>query len=760
MRKKTLFNQYLFSFLLVIFLVIALISAIMFSLFSHIQITGARSRSISQLEQVCQMTELLHEEMISIGNQILQSSATNTCLSSGSFDRLKEAAAAIKLREIQTSYPYVRYVSFYNCASNRFISNSTAGFLTEEDIAYYYRAPVENCLSTCTLRLIGANYATQPTKTKYVYSFILPFRLRNTEKPDLVIIDVDSDFFSQAINSLRSDAGFQQILILNQDGEIFSVNTASDRDETFSLTDSPAVLKEALPEMNDASGTFSCRLSDETRVLVTYARTSDSYFTVINIVPYSDILGSLPQIAALTLFSCLLVLLVGTLLAYRTSAWLSRPIEILYHRYVKTPEPRGNQLEQLNQAVAQTYARANQLEQGLIASYAESKKRCVQRLLHGELTPDAKAAETCRQFGIDLSSPYYCVIAIRCVPKGDTPELSESKGFIYSYSLENIAAEVLERYGKTTRYLSSKNILTFLLPLPEEQYPVSIREELTRIISVMEVRFSMETTICIGSIVASASNINMCYVSTGFALKYAPLSTRGTVFLAGEAISPERMDRYQKDLHLRLASLIRQGDLDGCEREFDQTFSRMADYSFATAISYFNHVMMSLLDDFSSVVSVGDTYGMLMEKINQINSSLPNVYMLRRRCTEFVTLTAHVLNINRQHGNEQIISSAVLYLQKNYSNPELTLRMLAELSGLSPAYFGKLFTAQTTYPFIDYLNNLRMDHAAQLLLETRQTVTQISQAVGILNTNYFYNLFKKRFGMTPVAYRRSKEKIK
>lgn len=68
MRKKSLFNQYLLSFLLVIALVVLMVAVMMFSLYSQMQISSATSYSTSQLEQVCQMTSLLHDEMISISN--------------------------------------------------------------------------------------------------------------------------------------------------------------------------------------------------------------------------------------------------------------------------------------------------------------------------------------------------------------------------------------------------------------------------------------------------------------------------------------------------------------------------------------------------------------------------------------------------------------------------------------------------------------------------------------------------------------------
>lgn len=52
-----------------------------------------------------------------------------------------------------------------------------------------------------------------------------------------------------------------------------------------------------------------------------------------------------------------------------------------------------------------------------------------------------------------------------------------------------------------------------------------------------------------------------------------------------------------------------------------------------------------------------------------------------------------------------------------------------------------------------------MKKAASLLIETKLPISQISESIGILNTNYFYSVFKKKFGMTPLAYRRSKSTL-
>ena len=77
--------------------------------------------------------------------------------------------------------------------------------------------------------------------------------------------------------------------------------------------------------------------------------------------------------------------------------------------------------------------------------------------------------------------------------------------------------------------------------------------------------------------------------------------------------------------------------------------------------------------------------------------------------------------------------------------------MLAGMAGLSSAYFGKIFATQIGYSFSDYLSNTRMKKAEQLLRETKLPINQISEAIGIVNTNYFYSIFKKKYGMTPLA---------
>ena len=55
---------------------------------------------------------------------------------------------------------------------------------------------------------------------------------------------------------------------------------------------------------------------------------------------------------------------------------------------------------------------------------------------------------------------------------------------------------------------------------------------------------------------------------------------------------------------------------------------------------------------------------------------------------------------------------------------------------------------------IKYLNRIRIEKAKELLISTDEKIVEISQMVGIENTNHFIRLFKEKTGVTPLTYRR------
>lgn len=98
------------------------------------------------------------------------------------------------------------------------------------------------------------------------------------------------------------------------------------------------------------------------------------------------------------------------------------------------------------------------------------------------------------------------------------------------------------------------------------------------------------------------------------------------------------------------------------------------------------------------------------------------------------------------------IQQLILYMKSHYAE-NLSLRQAAQMVKMSENYLSYLFKKEAQVSFTDYLNQIRVDKAAQLLLETKLPVYVIAEKVGYENFNYFGRIFKKVKGLSPQQFR-------
>ncbi len=92
-------------------------------------------------------------------------------------------------------------------------------------------------------------------------------------------------------------------------------------------------------------------------------------------------------------------------------------------------------------------------------------------------------------------------------------------------------------------------------------------------------------------------------------------------------------------------------------------------------------------------------------------------------------------------------------MEKNFTQPDFSINQLAEQFHVSIAYISYLVKKEVNQNFSDYIWKLRLDRARELLLNTDQSIDEISVAVGYLNTSSFRRKFKQDTGLTPSQYR-------
>ena len=101
------------------------------------------------------------------------------------------------------------------------------------------------------------------------------------------------------------------------------------------------------------------------------------------------------------------------------------------------------------------------------------------------------------------------------------------------------------------------------------------------------------------------------------------------------------------------------------------------------------------------------------------------------------------------------IYPAVAYVH-NHRQEMVTMNDMARLCHLSPSYFSRLFRREMGENFINYVNRIKVQWAKERLRSSNDSVVQIAQELGYMDSSYFISVFKKFEGTTPLAYRQNK----
>ncbi len=94
------------------------------------------------------------------------------------------------------------------------------------------------------------------------------------------------------------------------------------------------------------------------------------------------------------------------------------------------------------------------------------------------------------------------------------------------------------------------------------------------------------------------------------------------------------------------------------------------------------------------------------------------------------------------------------YIEKNYRNPEFSVKSVADYVKIDRTYLYRLFKEETGESVIDYINNRRISRAEAMLADENISIKDIAYSVGFSDQMYFSRVFKKLKGKTPTEFRK------
>lgn len=148
-----------------------------------------------------------------------------------------------------------------------------------------------------------------------------------------------------------------------------------------------------------------------------------------------------------------------------------------------------------------------------------------------------------------------------------------------------------------------------------------------------------------------------------------------------------------------------------------------------------------LLEVFKKIKSVWD------KKMNgyqmKCKSELYNlIYQLQREYfSEYISKTKY-----------DLILPAIEYIHAGYFSQSLTVEALSKKCGITPEYFRKIFKHFFGVAPLNYINDLKIKRAKELLKSGLYTITEVCEMSGFTDTSHFSRVFKKTVGCSPSAY--------
>ena len=157
----------------------------------------------------------------------------------------------------------------------------------------------------------------------------------------------------------------------------------------------------------------------------------------------------------------------------------------------------------------------------------------------------------------------------------------------------------------------------------------------------------------------------------------------------------------------------------------------------------------------TTTLNVHQVSAAFTELVHAWSSKLPGHLMrCRSLVLELLSLviseTHHVIAASRVP-HFHAINNIVKAIQRNYAS-SFSVEDLSEESGLSPAYFRRLFKQVTGHTPVNYINRVKVDKAKDLLLSGECNVSEAASAVGFDNVFYFSRLFKRISSVNPSEY--------
>lgn len=364
------------------------------------------------------------------------------------------------------------------------------------------------------------------------------------------------------------------------------------------------------------------------------------------------------------------------------------------------------------------------------------KTRFIRDFIRGGYAYRTDALVGAHKAGLYIDYEKYLVVLIRSREMNN-----ENKA--YSFMLETIEKEeFIEGYGV---HMINNNQNLFVIFGNKEEEMEGVLEKMLNI----EKAYCQDYVMAISNYHTEIGESSKAYLEAETAFDNHLLTDNSKIIRFGNVVQKDYINLLQDNYLQRLKYAIRASDKTAVEVAVKDICNKMSgeNASLYTFRLLYNDIIRVLLaewtgdksefENFYSVFSLSQCYN--MQDFNDLLCDVCKVIIDNRS--------------GKAIKNSQIVEQAIVYMQEHFSDPELTMNALADHLKVSSVTLAVEFKNEMDVRPSDYLANLRMEKAKELLSTTNMLVREVSLSVGYEDDHVFMRRFKKYTGMTPGQYR-------
>lgn len=260
----------------------------------------------------------------------------------------------------------------------------------------------------------------------------------------------------------------------------------------------------------------------------------------------------------------------------------------------------------------------------------------------------------------------------------------------------------------------------------------------------------------IGQKSENISQIAESYKSTTIAKTFQMFSGEKDIAYFDELVTTMGTKKYtiDKEMMDELIQAIERNDKDEINRMIDTVYGHFREMASDPEIiklnlNYLLFNLLSIAKNLSEDYDQAEVYNMIHQGGYEQIAIRGSANHFKKFALEF----SDYLSQLRQHVLGGVLGEVEKEIVNNYMD-NLSLKSLSEKYFINSAYLGQMFKKHYGIPFKDYLNNYRIEKAAELLIRSDEKIYHIANAVGFNNTDYFISKFVQMKGITPLQYRK------